>query len=58
MCVFKLASPVNTKAEETSGSLVLSLEQENEPDGTFTSLSVNTVVLCRVRLRYCAFAAR
>lgn len=48
MGVFKLASPVNKKAEETSGSLVISLEREDEPNGLFIFLSVNIVVLCRV----------
>lgn len=48
MCVFKLDCPVNKKAEEISGSLVIALEQADEPDGLFTFLSVNIVVLCRV----------
>lgn len=48
MHVFTSASTVNKKAEETSGSLVIVLAQEDEPDGLFTALSVNMVVLCRV----------
>lgn len=47
MHVFTSASTVNKKAEETSGSLVIVLAQEDEPDGLF-ALSVNMVVLCRV----------
>lgn len=42
-----LRSPVNRKTEETPGSLVISLEQEDEPDGLCPALSVKRMGLCR-----------